>query len=314
MSKNTKISYQYRDASNYKMQNECVINGVLTAKQQAVILSCLSDGEYFIPSKVGLPEKRFETWTEDDHIWFELAPDGFFVTDAPANVAITPAKLVTDFCRCSYNWERNIVNDGLPIKEDEHLTLEAVDAVASEWFYSLRKGVFGSVTELDVESDTYKEIMDMVEALCAKEFSELHEAVFGDPGAGDLIFRDRHDAESYNLFYYNPDSSYGGLIEQCPFSEEDAPQMIDNEDYMDVLAPYTHYLSDVDSEHFFNTIFELIELKQDGFYLGNDVSEVCQKIVSEKDKSVAELIGDAEERSEASEKENVSKNSEIEYA
>ena len=30
---NTKISYLYRDADNYKMPNECVIAGTLTAFQ-----------------------------------------------------------------------------------------------------------------------------------------------------------------------------------------------------------------------------------------------------------------------------------------
>ena len=51
---NTRISYLYRDADNYKMQNSCVIMGVITEAQIAEIISCLDCGEYFIPRQVGL--------------------------------------------------------------------------------------------------------------------------------------------------------------------------------------------------------------------------------------------------------------------
>lgn len=53
---NTCISYLYRDACNYKIHNEVIINGVLTSAQIDSIMDCLLDGEYFIPSQVGLPE------------------------------------------------------------------------------------------------------------------------------------------------------------------------------------------------------------------------------------------------------------------
>ena len=164
------------------------------------------------------------------------------------------------------------------------LTLASVETAVSAWLSGFKKeGAFAAVTGLDINSDDYKEMLALVESLCEQEFPELHDAVFGDgAGAVDLIFRDRNDSDSYNLYYYNPDSNAGGLIEQCPFRKEDAAEMIGNEDYMDVLASYTHYLSDVDTEHFFNTIFELIEMMRDGFYLGYDVSEVCKGIVGEK--------------------------------
>jgi len=60
---NTKIEYLYRDASNYKVYNECVVKGIVTAEQRKEIVDCLNEGEYFIPSQVGLPEKRFDDWT-----------------------------------------------------------------------------------------------------------------------------------------------------------------------------------------------------------------------------------------------------------
>lgn len=297
MGKNTKIHYQYRDADNYKQLNECVINGVLSLKQQAVILSCLTDGEYFIPSKVGLPEKRFETWTDADHVWFEIAPDDFTITEEPANVSLTSDELVSAFCRHKHKWEQDVLKEDAPIQEDMYLTLDGVDAVVGEWFYSFRKGAFDNATGLDIESETYKEILDMYKTLCLREFPELYEAVFVAPGEVDLIFRDRHDSEGYNLFYYNPDSTAGGQIVQCPFDLDDAPAMIDNENYVDVLASHVQYLHDIDSEHFFNALYEMLELKKDGFYLGDNVNTVCRDIIEKDKQSIDSLISDASKRS-----------------
>ncbi len=47
---NTHISYLYRDACNYKVHNEAIIRGELSAQQIDVIMGCLNDGEYFIIS------------------------------------------------------------------------------------------------------------------------------------------------------------------------------------------------------------------------------------------------------------------------
>ena len=46
---NTKICYLYRDAGNYKVHNECVIQGELSKEQIQSILDCCDMGEYFIP-------------------------------------------------------------------------------------------------------------------------------------------------------------------------------------------------------------------------------------------------------------------------
>lgn len=69
---NTKVSYLYRDASNYKIYTDIVVKGHLTEDQKAEIWKTLPDEESFIPGKVGLPENRFSTTTEDDGPWFEL--------------------------------------------------------------------------------------------------------------------------------------------------------------------------------------------------------------------------------------------------
>lgn len=106
---NSKICYLYRDVDNYKVHNECVINGLLNDNQKAKIFDSLHDGEWFIPSKVGLPEKRFDKWDDEaDHIWFELDGDGFEETEAPANVAITPVQLVEAFERNRNCWESEL--------------------------------------------------------------------------------------------------------------------------------------------------------------------------------------------------------------
>ena len=99
---NTQIRYLYRDASNYKMHNECVVAGELTPEQITQIMDCCDSGEFFIPSQVGLPEKRFAP--EDDHCWFELSADGFTPTAKPATAEVSAAQLVENFAAAKEHW------------------------------------------------------------------------------------------------------------------------------------------------------------------------------------------------------------------
>ncbi len=102
---NTAINYLYCDASNYKAHNKCIINGVLTEQQQITILSCLFNGEFFIPRLVNLPEIRFEDGiTEDDHPFFSLQRDSFSTVNADPTVKITPAELVSLFKKYARSW------------------------------------------------------------------------------------------------------------------------------------------------------------------------------------------------------------------
>lgn len=114
---NTHVSYLYRDACNYKVHNEAIIRGELSAQQIDVIMDCLNNGEYFIPSQVGLPEKRFGSFTEDDHCWFELTRDGFSPVKEDATVDISADELVKQFKKAKNNWhddgimqEKNVEN------------------------------------------------------------------------------------------------------------------------------------------------------------------------------------------------------------
>lgn len=101
---NTRISYLYRDACNYKFHNEAIIKGELSAQQIDVIMGCLNEGEYFIPSQVGLPEERFGSFTEDDHCWFELSKDGFSPIKEKATVDITADEFVQKFMKAKDKW------------------------------------------------------------------------------------------------------------------------------------------------------------------------------------------------------------------
>lgn len=104
---NTKISYLYRDASNYKQHNEVVVFGTFTEYQIDAIMDCLDKGEYFIPKQVGLPEERFGEWTEDDHCWFELGRNGFEETVMEPNVDMTSDEMVGRFMEAKGNWKED---------------------------------------------------------------------------------------------------------------------------------------------------------------------------------------------------------------
>lgn len=103
---NTKISYLYRDADNYKVHNECIVRGKISEKQIKKILDCCDMGEYFIPSQVGMPERKFDDYdAEADHCWFELNKDGFEYTDHPANVSLTAQQLAENLASCKGQWQ-----------------------------------------------------------------------------------------------------------------------------------------------------------------------------------------------------------------
>ena len=102
---NTQIRYLYRDTSNYKVENKCVVTGTFTPEQIAQIMDCCDLGEYFIPSQIGLPEQRFDKYDpEEDHCWFELSEDGFEETARPATVGISAQQLIENFAAAKEHW------------------------------------------------------------------------------------------------------------------------------------------------------------------------------------------------------------------
>lgn len=100
---NTRIHYLYRDADNYKVQNECVILGEMTGEQEQRIIACLDEEEYFVPSRVGMPERKFDTETDSDHPWFEW--ERIEETGQKSTLEITAEELVKRFEEASKGWE-----------------------------------------------------------------------------------------------------------------------------------------------------------------------------------------------------------------
>ncbi len=75
---NIKLSYLYRDASNYKQYNQVVFANPMELplqQIQAIITSKLIDGSWFIAKDWNLPDLHFKEYDwddETDHHWHEL--------------------------------------------------------------------------------------------------------------------------------------------------------------------------------------------------------------------------------------------------
>lgn len=81
---NTKISYMYRDADNYKQHEEVIIEGTISDEDKKFILNKRDDGSYFIPSQVGLDdlqEKMYSPIGYSDHVWHELHEEDIILTE-----------------------------------------------------------------------------------------------------------------------------------------------------------------------------------------------------------------------------------------
>jgi len=102
--RNTAISYLYRDASNYKVHNHVVVEGILDEQDRKLILDSLDEGLYFIPEQVGLPADKY-SGTEDDHPWFELEESGFEITTDEPTIDLTAGKLCLNFRRERDRWK-----------------------------------------------------------------------------------------------------------------------------------------------------------------------------------------------------------------
>jgi len=95
---NTRFSYLYRDACNYKKFNDVVLSGIIQEKQ---IGPLLKDKLFFIPSEVGLPDLQDDVFSIDDHIWHEL--EKIELTEEPPTVEIDASLLIENFEDASQN-------------------------------------------------------------------------------------------------------------------------------------------------------------------------------------------------------------------
>ncbi len=66
---NSKLTYLYRDASNYKFFCSVVLKGLLS---QDELVPYLHEGDYFLPARVGLKSLVPEQSNDDDHSWHEI--------------------------------------------------------------------------------------------------------------------------------------------------------------------------------------------------------------------------------------------------
>jgi hypothetical protein len=93
---NTSITYQYRDASNYKEFDTVIICGILSLND---IKKYLYDKEFFIPSEIGLKDLQPENLNQDDHIWHEILETKNTHEKPTAN--ITAKKIIANFRKAS---------------------------------------------------------------------------------------------------------------------------------------------------------------------------------------------------------------------
>jgi hypothetical protein len=93
---NTSITYQYRDASNYKEFDTVIISGLLSIND---IEEYLYDKEFFIPSEIGLKDLQPDNLNQDDHIWHEILEISH--THDKPTVNITAEKIISNFRKAS---------------------------------------------------------------------------------------------------------------------------------------------------------------------------------------------------------------------
>lgn len=240
---NTRISYLYRDASNYKVPNECIVRGLLTDEQTKAILDCL-DGDDFIPSQVGLPERRFDRFDpEEDTCWFELYESGFAPTDAEATVDLSVEELVSRFLSKKNHWEipstpgfeQDFEAPGAaePHVNAHHYQFESrlyfKDAafgldVCSTAGHTQYPASSGESTEFDIAyaSNDYLAQMNAVQSLTAEEKDfDLHleaVAVGWDEADRETVFASRLCSDN-GSFSLQPTADMCDCIENIPLTE-----------------------------------------------------------------------------------------------
>lgn len=238
---NTKISYLYRDASNNKVPNECIVRGLLTEEQTKAILDCRA-GDNFIPSQVGLPEKRFDRFDpEKDTCWFELYESGFDPTDAEATVDLSVDELVSHFLSKKNHWEIPLTpgfEQDFDVPAEPHVNAHHYQFESRLYF---KDATFGldvcstaghtqypassqESTEFDIAyaSEDYLAQMNALQSLAAleKDF-DLHleaVAVGWDEADRETVFASRLCSDN-GSFSLQPTADMSDCIENIPLTE-----------------------------------------------------------------------------------------------
>ena len=71
------IEYQYRDASGYSVNDELLIEGLVSKDDLKALRPYFYDGEFFIPEEIGITPLQPMLWekfgySEDDHEWHKF--------------------------------------------------------------------------------------------------------------------------------------------------------------------------------------------------------------------------------------------------
>lgn len=89
---NTRFEYRYRDGENYKKFGEVVIKGEFTLEQ---LRPHLYEGDFFVPSEIGLEDLQEHPYQDYDHVWHEL--DSAEPTEDEPTVELTAEEIVSRF-------------------------------------------------------------------------------------------------------------------------------------------------------------------------------------------------------------------------
>ncbi len=112
---NTKLTYMYRDAANYKTNHAIILAGQITESQQKAIRehgddsSGEQDAVFFIPSAIGLKDLQAELgngeWDEGiDHVYHTI--EEFESTEDAPTVGISSEEFVRRFIAA--DWEAEV--------------------------------------------------------------------------------------------------------------------------------------------------------------------------------------------------------------
>jgi hypothetical protein len=121
--KNTRIAYHYTDADGYSTSTSVVLEGELSDAEIDSIVNSLDDGEFFIPSQVGLIDLQAYLQTHDvvdnhtdighydpfgengsDHVWHTIDRESFERTTDDPTVGVTTKQLIASFKASADNW------------------------------------------------------------------------------------------------------------------------------------------------------------------------------------------------------------------
>jgi len=98
---NTRITYSYADSDNYKKNHSTVVDGPLSEEQIKEMMESRLDGEYFIPSHVGLTDLQGDD-PFVDHQWHRIEEDDFEETTDQPTESLTAAQLFSNFCKAKW--------------------------------------------------------------------------------------------------------------------------------------------------------------------------------------------------------------------